>query len=57
MDAVDVMEQLDYWAETPSSGDMLQILAVMWGWKPKRAKRDAAAPQARSILADFPQGR
>lgn len=57
MDLVDVMEQLDFWAETPSSGDLLQILAVMWGWKPKRAKKSAQAPRGRSILADFPDGR
>ena len=59
MDLVDVMDQLNYWSETPAHGDMLQILAAMWGWKPRRAKRTAAAPapQGRSILADFPEGR
>jgi hypothetical protein len=48
MDAVDVMEQLDYWAETPSSGDMLQILAVMWGWRPQKSASKAAARNASS---------
>jgi hypothetical protein len=52
----DVIDQLDYWSDIPCHGDMLQIIAMGWGWKPKKA-RAAKPTQARSILADFPNGR
>ena len=52
----DVIGLLEFWAENPPHGDLLRILAMSKGWKPKTLQQPAAASQVQSIAADFPDG-
>jgi len=51
-----VLARFRYWEDEPPPAVMLQVLACMWGWKPKDK---AAAPEDAmdALRAMFPSGK